>query len=70
MRLKPKSLQGRLLLGILASLTFTLALGGVVIYGVVNTHLREEFDYSLEGKLRFYETTMSLRAGMPQRGAA
>ena len=30
MRLKPKSLQGRLLLGILASLTLTLALGGVV----------------------------------------
>ena len=66
MRLKPKSLQGRLLLGILASLTFTLALGGVVVYGVVNAHLREEFDYSLEGKLRFYETTMSLRAGMPK----
>ena len=66
MRLKPKSLQGRLLLGILASLTLTLALGGVVVYGVVNANLREEFDFSLEGKLRFYETTMSLRAGMPK----
>lgn len=66
MRLKPKSLQGRLLLGILASLTLTLALGGVVVYRVIDSHLREEFDVGLEEKLRFYEATMSLRAGMPK----
>ncbi|MDB6070673.1 MAG: cusS [Verrucomicrobiales bacterium] len=66
MRLKPKSLQGRLLFGILASLTVTLALGGVVIYRVVDSHLREEFDSALEEKLRFYETTFSLREGMPK----
>lgn len=66
MRLKPKSLQGRLLFGILASLTVTLALGGVVIYRVVDSHLRDEFDSALEEKLRFYETTFSLREGMPK----
>jgi len=66
MRLKPKSLQGRLLLGILASLTLTLALGGVVVYRVIDTHLREEFDHGLEEKLRFYETTLFLRDGQPK----
>ena len=63
MRLKPKSLQGRLLLGILASLTLTLALGGVVVYRVIDAHLREEFDLALEEKLRFYATTLSLNEG-------
>ena len=63
MRLKPKSLQGRLLLGILASLTLTLALGGVVVYRVIDSHLREEFDHALEEKLRFYATTLSLTEG-------
>ena len=64
MRLKPKSLQGRLLLGILASLTLTLGLGGVVIYRVVDAQLREEFDLGLEEKLRFYATTLKLSNGM------
>ncbi len=66
MRLKPKSLQGRLLLGILASLTLTLAFGGFVIYRVIDAHLRREFDSGLEEKLRFHEATMSLKAGMPK----
>ena len=66
MRLKPKSLQGRLLLGILATLAFTLAGGGVLVYRVVDTQLREEFDLALEEKLRFYSTTLSLRNGTPK----
>ncbi len=64
MRLKPKSLQGRLLLGILVSLTLTLGLGGIVIYRVVDAHLREEFDLGLEQKLRFYATTLKLANGV------
>jgi signal transduction histidine kinase len=66
MPLKPKSLEGRLLLGILATLTLTLALGGVVVYRVVDGHLREEFDASLEEKLLFYQTTLVLRNGEPK----
>lgn len=65
MRLKPKSLQGRLLLGILASLALTLALGGVVVYRVIDAHLREEFDSALVEKLRFYESTTYLKNGFP-----
>jgi signal transduction histidine kinase len=60
MRLKPMSLQNRLLLGILISLTLTLALGGVIVYRMVNAELRREFDAGLLDKLRFYETTVSL----------
>ena len=66
MRLKPKSLQGRLLLGILAILGLTLAGGGVLIYRVVDTRLRAEFDLALEEKLRFYSTTLTLRNGTPK----
>jgi len=66
MRLKPKSLQGRLLLGILVSLTLTLALGGMVVYRVIDAHLREEFDLVLEEKLRFYEITTYLNGGFPK----
>lgn len=66
MRLQPKSLQSRLLLGILASLTVTLAMGGFVIYRDVDAHLREEFDVALEEKLRFYATTISIRSGIVQ----
>ena len=65
MRLKPKSLQGRLLLGILATLAVTLAAGGLVIYRVVDSQLRREFDLALEEKERFYATTLSLRSGKP-----
>ncbi len=66
MKLQPKSLQGRLLLGIFASLTLTLSLGGLVVYRVVDSHLREEFDFALEEKLRFYETTLAIRQGIPK----
>ena len=66
MRLKPKSLQGRLLVGILATLAVTLAAGGLLIYRVVDAHLREEFDLALEEKVRFYATTLSLRSGNPR----
>ncbi|RYD35439.1 MAG: hypothetical protein EOP86_08460 [Verrucomicrobiaceae bacterium] len=58
MPLRPKSLQGRLLLGILVCLTATLALGGVVVYRVIDAHLREEFDTALKEKLRFYAITI------------
>lgn len=58
--LRPKSLQGRLLLGILACLTATLAVGGVVVYRVIDAHLREEFDATLREKLRFYTITMNI----------
>ena len=63
MRLKPKSLQGRLLLGILATLAMTLACGGLLVYRVIDSHLREEFDLGLEEKLRFYATTLKLSGG-------
>ncbi len=66
MRLKPKSLQGRLLLGILLSLACTLALGGVVVYSVVDARLREDFDDGLEEKLNFYRTTLFLQEGKPK----
>ena len=60
MRLKPKSLQSRLLLGILGSLTLTLAVGGFIVYRMVDDQLRKEFDAGLLDKLRFYETTTRL----------
>lgn len=66
MNLQPKSLQGRLLGGIFASLTLTLGVGGLVVYRVVDSHLREEFDFALQEKLRFYETTLAIRGGIPK----
>ncbi|MES2705919.1 MAG: HAMP domain-containing sensor histidine kinase [Verrucomicrobiota bacterium] len=57
---RPKSLQGRLLLGIFACLTATLAVGGVLVHRVIDARLREEFDSGLTEKLRFYTTTMKL----------
>lgn len=66
MRLKPKSLVGRLLVGILATLALTLALGGVVVYGVVDSYLRKEFDSTLAEKLRFYQSTLVLDHGVPK----
>lgn len=62
--LRPKSLQGRLLLGIFACLTATLAVGGVVVYRVINAHLREEFDLGLRDKVNFYSGPMVVQNGM------
>ncbi len=66
MKLQPKSLQSRLLLGLFASLALTLGLGGLLVYRVVDRHLREEFDFALEEKLRFYATTLAIRGGIPK----
>lgn len=57
---RPKSLQGRLLLGILASLTATLVVGGVLVYRVIDAHLREEFDSALREKVSYYLPTMEI----------
>lgn len=58
--LPPRSLQNRLLLGFLLSMVAILALGGLVIYRVIATHLAEENDELLLDRLNFYQDTVTL----------
>jgi len=58
--LSPRSLQNRLLLGFLLSMVAILALGGLVIYRVVEEHLAEENDELLRDRVGFYRATMEL----------
>jgi two-component system heavy metal sensor histidine kinase CusS len=58
--LPPRSLQNRLLLGFLLSMVAILALGGLVIYRAIATHLAEENDELLRDRLEFYRATMEL----------
>ncbi|HWB03809.1 MAG TPA: HAMP domain-containing sensor histidine kinase [Verrucomicrobiales bacterium] len=56
----PRSLQNRLLLSFLVSMTAILAGGGFVIYTVIGKHLAEENDLLLRDRLAFYESTLRL----------
>ena len=69
----PRSLQNRLLLSFLVSMTAILALGGFVIYTVIGRHLASENDDLLRDRLLFYETVYRLEkafflAPMPPGG--
>src|SRR5687768_15064269 len=61
----PRSLQNRLLLGFLVSMTAILAGGGFVIYTVIAKHLASENDELLRDRMQFWEKTVRLR---PQHG--
>lgn len=63
----PRSLQNRLLLSFLVSMTVILAAGGFVIYTVIGTHLAEENDVLLRQRMSFYQQTskLTLRKGVP-----
>lgn len=58
----PRSLQNRLLLSFLVSMTVILAAGGFVIYKVIDRHLDSENDALLRDRLAFYETTLGLKS--------
>lgn len=58
--LRLRSLQSRLLLGIFVCVTGILTAGGVVVYHVVDSYLREETDRMLMDRALFYRETISL----------
>ena len=58
--LPPRSLQNRLLLGFLLSMLAVLALGGFVIYRVIESLLESENDELLRDRLNFYQASVQL----------
>ena len=58
----PRSLQNRLLLSFLVSMTAILVGGGFVIYKVIGQHLESENDALLRDRLNFFEACTRLRS--------
>lgn len=62
----PRSLQNRLLLGIVVCLSAILAAGSYVAYRAMERYLRTEMDSTLRDRVRFYQASIIMKDGYPK----